>query len=407
MDLKKGQKIKISDLTQARALEIDISAPMSKGSADVVCFAVDAQNRLSDDRYFIFYNQESSPDRSISAHTQGGRTVFAVDLGLLPPFISKLVFAAAAEDGAAIRDLATGRLALRAGQSELGSFSFSGSDFHQEKAVILCELYKKDDIWRLAVVADGFNGGLAALLAHFGGEAAAPARPAPAPASPPAPDPPRPTPAAAIRPVPAPAPAPAPAPTPASTGPINLKKSGDAHKINLAKNSSRLHFNLNWNAGKKSFFGGGGIDLDLACMFRLKSGEQGVIQALGNSFGSENAMPYIKLDQDDRSGASQGGENMFFTKPELVDFAVVFAYIYEGVANWRSTDAVVTVKQQGAPDIVIRIDNANSRERFCVITSLKSFESQLEVKREEKFFQGHREVDQYYGFGFRWQAGRK
>ncbi|MDR1069766.1 MAG: tellurium resistance protein TerA, partial [Gracilibacteraceae bacterium] len=72
-----------------------------------------------------------------------------------------------------------------------------------------------------------------------------------------------------------------------------------------------------------------------------------------------------------------------------------------------STDASVTIKQQGAPDILIHIDNSNSRERFCVIASLKNAGDQLEVKREERFFQGHKEVDQNYGFGFRWQPGRK
>ncbi|MDR1604046.1 MAG: TerD domain-containing protein [Gracilibacteraceae bacterium] len=401
MELQKGQKTKIADLTQARQLELAVDAPMGKGTADVVCFAVDANNRLSDDRYFIFYNQEASPEQAIRAKTQGARTVFSLDTGQVPAFISKLVFAVAAEDGAAVRDLGAARLTLSAGSAELCGFSFAGSNFQAEKAIIICELYRKDNIWRLAVVADGFNGGLSALLAHFGGEEVAPARPAPPP---PAPN--RPAPAPPPAPVPPPVPTPPPAPA-LSTGPINLKKSGDSHKINLSKNASRLHFNLNWNAGKKSFFGGGGIDLDLACMYRLKGGQQGVIQALGNSFGSENSSPFIRLDQDDRSGASQGGENMIFHKPELVEFAVVFAYIYEGVANWRSTDAIVTIKQQGAPDIVIHIDNSNSRERFCVIAGLRSLGDQLEVKREEKFFQGHREVDQHYGFGFRWQAGRK
>ena len=61
--------------------------------------------------------------------------------------------------------------------------------------------------------------------------------------------------------------------------------------------------NLNWNTGKKKLFGrGGAVDLDLACMFRLKSGQQGVIQALGNSCGSGSSLPFIYLEQDDRSG---------------------------------------------------------------------------------------------------------
>ena len=32
---------------------------------------------------------------------------------------------------------------------------------------------------------------------------------------------------------------------------------------------------------------------------------------------------------------------MYFKRPEQIEFAVVFAYIYDGVPNWRSTDAAV------------------------------------------------------------------
>jgi hypothetical protein len=52
--------------------------------------------------------------------------------------------------------------------SDVLSLNLSGSDFHNEKAVIAIEIYKKDN-WRLAAVASGFNGGLSALLAHYGG----------------------------------------------------------------------------------------------------------------------------------------------------------------------------------------------------------------------------------------------
>ena len=112
-------------------------------------------------------------------------------------------------------------------------------------------------------------------------------------------------------------------------------------------------------------------------------------------------------DKDDRSGASANGENMDFFRPELIDFAVVFAFIYEGVPNWRSTNARVVLSQQGAPDIEVQIDNPNSNERFCVLASLTGRDGGLEVRREDLFFNSHRAVDAHYHFGFRWVAGHK
>lgn len=394
MQLQKGQKIKIQDYASAQ-IEIHVSAKMKTGEADVTCFGIDAAGKLSDDRYFVFYNQTQSPAGEITMRAGEDETIFSIRLSALPDTIQKLVVTIAAEGAASMKDIARGSLSLMAGGVSVADFPFTGESFQQEKALILCQLYKKDSLWRLSVVADGFNGGLSALLAHFGGQEV-----------------PRQTPAA---PAPPAAPSPAPAgnvPPPAAGKPakISLKKSGETHRINLSKNSGEIHANLNWNTGsqRRGLFGGQqGIDLDLACMYRLKSGHAGVVQALGNSFGNAADYPFILLDQDDRTGASQNGENMYFKKPDLIDFAIVFAFIYEGAPNWRQTDATVLLKQGGAPDIEIHIDSANDRDRFCVFASLTSQSGHLEVKREDRFFSSHRDVDKFYGFGFRWAPGRK
>lgn len=44
-----------------------------------------------------------------------------------------------------------------------------GSDFLNEKAVIALEMYRKE-VWRVAIVARGFDGGLGDLLRAYGGE---------------------------------------------------------------------------------------------------------------------------------------------------------------------------------------------------------------------------------------------
>jgi uncharacterized protein YegL len=49
------------------------------------------------------------------------------------------------------------------------TFAFSGSDFQDEKAIIVGEMYQRDNQWRFGAVGQGFNGGLSALLTHFGG----------------------------------------------------------------------------------------------------------------------------------------------------------------------------------------------------------------------------------------------
>lgn len=134
----------------------------------MTCFGVDGAGKLSDDRYFIFYNQTSSPEGAVSMHQSGESTVFSVDLNRLPGFLQRLVVTVAAESGT-MQALARGLLTLE-GELDRAAYVFTGAGYQQEKALILCEVYRKDGIWRFSVVDSGFNGGLSALLAHFGGE---------------------------------------------------------------------------------------------------------------------------------------------------------------------------------------------------------------------------------------------
>ncbi|MDQ4063413.1 MAG: TerD family protein, partial [Actinomycetota bacterium] len=58
-EFTRGQKSKLQDLTLATDLTVslDVQAPGSP-EFDISCFGVDEQGKLSDDRYFVFYNQK-------------------------------------------------------------------------------------------------------------------------------------------------------------------------------------------------------------------------------------------------------------------------------------------------------------------------------------------------------------
>jgi len=193
---------------------------------------------------------------------------------------------------------------------------------------------------------------------------------------------------------------------------INLKKSGDSHTIDLSKKTGEILVNLNWKTviEKKGFLGmlsKEKIDLDLGCMYRLKNGKKNVVQALGNCFGSAHSEPYIVLDKDDRSGQSSDGENLRFMKPELLDYIVVFAFIYEGAPNWAAANGVVTIKQQGSPDLLIQMDNPDNRKIMCGLVTIENKNGQLVITKQEQYFPGHKELDKAFGFGFNWVAGSK
>lgn len=185
--LSRGQKLKLADLTTETQLTLAVRADFPPGiTADLSCFGVDAADQLKDDRYFVFYNQKSSPEGALQSHGGDGQAQerFAVALSRLPDTVRKLVFTLTIDGEGTVKHLRDGFFRVQAGGQTLAEFPFRGSDFGEEKALIIGEVYFKD-VWRIAAVGQGFNGGLSALLKHFGGsESAAPA-PAPAPAAPP------------------------------------------------------------------------------------------------------------------------------------------------------------------------------------------------------------------------------
>jgi tellurite resistance protein TerA len=401
----RGQKSKLDDLGCGQSFNVDVELKLAGTSADVSCFGLDSAERLSDDRYMVFYNQLASPGDAVKLTIAGDRSSFAVNLAALPDSIAKLVFTAAIDSGA-MRSLSQGSVTV----GGVAQFPLAGADFQDEKAVILAELYRKDGLWRFGAVGQGFNGGLSALLTHFGGSESASS--------------------SASAPSVAPAPAPAPQAR-VSLSKVTLEKRGD--KISLEKSASRgfgrIHVNLNWNrsaavapAEKGGFLSkltGGmrsskGLDLDLACMFELADGSKGVVQALGNSFGNFNGRPYIQLEADDRTGANVDGENLTINGQHFdeVKRALIFAFIYEGAPNWAATDGVVTINVPDQPPIEVRLDQGAS-QRMCAIAMIENVGGKLQVTKLVDYIvpEGgksmHEVMDRKYNFGMKWVAGSK
>lgn len=171
-----GQKVKLTDLitqhNQLFFINIQLQAP--ELNFDMACFGLDVQKRLSDDRYMTFYNQPKTPCGSIELQqNSSSQTVFAINLNHLVPAVNHLVFTATIDGQGIMSQLQQGKIQILNTQHDIvAELNIAGSLFQQERAVMLLELYRKDDIWRVAAIGQGFNAGLAALIDHFGGEVA-------------------------------------------------------------------------------------------------------------------------------------------------------------------------------------------------------------------------------------------
>ncbi|MEU3448990.1 TerD family protein [Streptomyces thermolilacinus] len=435
--------------------------------------------KVRSDADFVFYNQPTHPSGSVShegkrtpaasgAAVASGASVtdtLTVDLPRVEAAVERVVLAASADGGTfrQVPDLCV-RVLDAADGTEVARFESQGATV--ETAFIMGELYRRQGAWKFRAVGQGYGSGLEGLATDFGitvdepqggaapGPGAAPARSAPAGSAPggsapvrsapggsaaarsapgaasaPAPAPARgPAPAPAGGPAPAPARGPAPVPPPAPVRLTKVTLTKDAPSVSLTKQggtSGALRVNLNWGV-RKQFTGWGAkfgnavarhadLDLDLCALFELTDGSKGVVQALGNTFGSLRRPPYIHLDGDDRTGAVDTGENLTINLDHKDAFRriLVFVTIYEGARSFADLHAMVTLTPANGAPIEFSLDECTVPSTVCALALISRQGDDLVVQREARYLvpargvSPQRTVDQAYGWGMRWTPGRK
>ena len=175
MQIRKGQRLSVTQMlqgSQSHVFQIEASVVGLASEVDFSCFGIDLDQKLSDDRYMTFFNQPKTPCGSVSiSYAENSIIRFTFKLDSLPDSIDRLVITAAIDGAETMQSMQSGYLRFIDSSNHTASeFTFGGSDFHNEKALILGELYRKETEWRFSATGQGFDGGLPALVNHFGGE---------------------------------------------------------------------------------------------------------------------------------------------------------------------------------------------------------------------------------------------
>ncbi|MEW2133750.1 TerD family protein [Streptomyces sp. NPDC005435] len=332
--------------------------------------------------------------------------VFTVDLARVEDAVERIVLAATADGGTfgQVPGLAV-RITDPDGEA-VAHYDDTGASV--ETALVLGELYRRQGGWKFRAVGQGYGDGLDGLAREYG---ISPRRPARRP-DPVTPEPERPAPELG-RTTPEP-----PATAPESPARVTLTKAAPA--VSLAKQgatSGALRVNLNWRMRETRWTKGAArdLDLDLCALYELADGRKGVVQALGNAFGTLHRPPYIHLDGDDRTGASADGENLTVNLDHAPDFRriLVFVTIYEGATSFAGLHATVTLRPQHGAPVDFSLDECTVPSTVCALALLTNQGGDLVVRREARYLvpergtSPQRTVDRAYGWGMNWTPGRK
>ncbi|MET8560206.1 TerD family protein [Streptomyces flaveolus] len=398
------------------ALRVEVGWRSGPGTPDADASALLlAAGRVRSDGDFVFYNQpahSSGAVRHEGKRTTGGRvtdTLWA-DLARVEGAVERIVLAASADGGTfgqvpdlyiEVTDAASGQVVAR----------FDSPGATVETAFVLGEFYRRQGGWKFRAVGQGYSSGLEGLATDFGIAVDEPRHTAPPAAPAPVTTPPRPV----------TAPTPPPAGQPVRLSKVTLTKA--APSVSLAKQggtSGAMRVNLNWqtrrqSTGRGRWGGGGDIDLDLCALYELTDGRKGVVQALGNAFGSLHRPPYIHLDGDDRTGAVATGENLTVNLDHKQDFRriLVFVTIYEGARSFADLHATVTLQPQHGAPIDFSLDECTVDSPVCALALITNTGDDLLVQREARYLvpergsSPQRTMDRAYGWGMNWTPGRK
>ncbi|QYX82117.1 TerD domain-containing protein [Streptomyces akebiae] len=390
--------------------------------------------KVRSDADFVFYNQpthSSGAVRHEGKRDAGGQVTdsLLVDLARVEPAIETVVLVASADGGTfgQVPGLYIRVLDERAG-TEVARFD--SADAGVETAFVLGEFYRRQGAWKFRAVGQGYSTGLEGLATDYGitvDEPQQAAAPTPAPVAAPAPV----APPVTVPPPVTTAPPPPPAPPVAPPAPVRLTKvtlTKEAPSVSLTKQggtSGAMRVNLNWEV-RKQFKGWGSklgravamhadLDLDLCALFELSDGSKGVVQALGNAFGSLHQPPFIHLDGDDRTGAVSSGENLTVNLDHKQYFRriLIFVTIYEGARSFADLHATVTLQPQHGAPIDFSLDECTVPSTVCALALITNQGGDLIVQREARYLvpergvSPQRTVDYAYGWGMNWTPGRK
>ncbi|MDJ1131398.1 TerD family protein [Streptomyces iconiensis] len=425
MTMRKGANVPVS----AAAVRIELGWRSGPGVPDVDASALllSEEGKVRSDADFVFYNQPqhaSTAVRHEGKNAQGASSsdALTVDLGAVEPAVERIVVAASA-DGGTFGQVPGLYIRLVEGTAPGGTeiARYEATDAGGETAFLLGELYRRQGSWKFRAVGQGYDTGLSGLATDFGisVDEPAPAAAAQTPAAPSAPP-------ATAKPEPAQAAA-------APSQPVRLSKvtlTKEAPSVSLTKQggtSGALRVNLNWTTQGQPAKGGWasrlskamgsltGPDLDLCALYELTDGRKGVVQALGNSFGSLERPPYIHLDGDDRTGAVETGENLTVNLDHIKDVrrVLIFVTIYEGARSFAGLHASVTLQPQHGAPVDFSLDECTIPSTVCALALLTNEGGDLMVRREARYLvpkrgvSPQRTVDQEYGWGMQWTPGRK
>ena len=187
INLSKGQKVDLTkgnpglkDILVGLGWDVNAFDSGSDFDLDAAAFMLGADGQCPSDQEFVFYGNLTHTSGAVNhmgdnltGAGDGDDDQIRIDLSKVPANIEKIAFTVTIYEAEArcqnFGQVSNAYIHLmdESNGTELIRYDL-GEDFSIETAVVVGELYRNNGEWKFNAIGSGFQGGLAALCAHFG-----------------------------------------------------------------------------------------------------------------------------------------------------------------------------------------------------------------------------------------------
>lgn len=172
----KGQKVPLNFSSKKLRVNFGWNVNNPACDVDVSAFLLSESEKVVGDDYFVFYGQESSPEKSVlfkKAETTNGLEAFDIDMAILNPSVVKIVFVMtinhALENALNFSMLKDAYIQIVDSVNNTELVSFLVEEYYDNiNSMMMGEIYLHNGAWKFNAIGNGVNRDLAGLCEFYG-----------------------------------------------------------------------------------------------------------------------------------------------------------------------------------------------------------------------------------------------
>ena len=174
--VSKGQKVPLNLSSKKIKVNFGWNVKNPACDVDVSAFLLSGSGKVVGDDYFVFYGQESSPEKSVlfkNVETANVLEVFDIDTAVLNPAVAKIVFVMtindALENSLNFSMLKDAYIQIVDPINNMESASFLVEEYYKNiNSMMMGEIYLHNGAWKFNAIGNGVNKDLAGLCEFYG-----------------------------------------------------------------------------------------------------------------------------------------------------------------------------------------------------------------------------------------------